>query len=368
MNKKIKSIISTLVFTALIFGFSSACYLKGDTLYSLSERRAFAKAPEISGEALASGKFMKEFETYTADQFPLREGFRGLKSVFSIYGLRRLDNNGLFAANGHISKLDDAKNDYMQDYAAKKFKFIYDSFIDGKGANVYFSIVPDKNAILAPQNGYPSLDYKAFVEDMKKRTEYMEYIDIAPLLSLDDYYTTDSHWRQEKIIDVARELASKMGTDIDAKYEVNTLENPFYGVYYGQLGLPFEPDTIKYLTSDAISNAKVNYYDTGMPKSGDMYNMEKAFGKDPYEMFLSGVAPVVTIENENAKTQKELVILRDSFGSSLAPLFAEGYKKITVIDIRYVMSNFVGNFASFENADVLFIYSTTILNNSTAMK
>ena len=105
-----------------------------------------------------------------------------------------------------------------------------------------------------------------------------------------------------------------------------------------------------------------------MPKSGDMYIMEKAYSKDPYEMFLSGTAPMITIENPAAKSDKELVLLRDSFGSSLAPLLAEGYKKITVVDIRYIQSSFIGNFVDFENCDVLFLYSTALLNNSLAMK
>ena len=36
------------------------------------------------------------------------------------------------------------------------------------------------------------------------------YIDIFPLLTIDDYYTPDSHWRQEEIVDVAELLASAM--------------------------------------------------------------------------------------------------------------------------------------------------------------
>lgn len=368
MNSKIKCIVSTVVFTLLIFGFSATCYLKPDTEYSLAERRALAAMPELGTKTIASGEFMQSFEEYTVDQFPMREKFRFLKTAFSTLALKKLDNNGLYIANGHISKIDEKENEYMKNYAAEKFKFIYDSFIDGKGANVYFSVVPDKNAFLAQKNGYPSLNYYSFIEDMKSKTEYMEYIDITHLLTADDYYTTDTHWKQENIVDIAEELASKMGTDVKSEYTVNTLDKPFYGVYYGQLAMPFGPDTIKYLTNDAISNAKVLYYDTGIPKAGDMYNMQKANSKDPYEMFLSGVAPVITIENENAKTNKELVMFRDSYGSSLAPLLCEGYKKITLLDIRYVMSNFVANFADFENADVLFIYSTTLLNNSTAMK
>lgn len=368
MNSKLKNIISTAVFAVIILSLSLSCYLKGDAEYSTSERRALAQAPVLSAKTLTSGEFMDKFEEYSTDQFPLREQFRFIKSAFSMLGMRKLDNNGLFVSNGHISKIDTPESEYMKDYAAKKFKSIYDSFIDGKNAKVYFSIVPDKNFILAKKNGYPSLDYNGFIEDMKSKTDYMQYIDITHLLSVDDYYTTDTHWKQECITDIAVELASKMGADARAEYTVNTLDNPFYGVYYSQLALPFEHDTIHYLTNDTIEDAVVTYYDTGSPKVGDMYNMDKAFSKDPYEMFLSGVAPLITIENPNAKEKKELVMFRDSFGSSLAPLMLEGYSKITVVDIRYIASSFVGNFVDFDNSDVLFIYSTALLNNSTAMK
>ena len=196
----------------------------------------------------------------------------------------------------------------------------------------------------------------------------MKYIDVTPMLSLDDYYKTDSHWRQENITDIADKIATEMGAQLPLEYTENTLANPFYGVYAGQSALPTKPDTIKYLTNDVMSKFKVTYFGSGKPETGEMYDMEKAFGKDPYEMFLSGSMPLVTIENPNAKNEKELIIFRDSFGSSIAPLLAQGYKKTTVIDIRYMQSAFIGNFVKTENADTLFIYSTSLLNNSTAMK
>ena len=159
-----------------------------------------------------------------------------------------------------------------------------------------------------------------------------------------------------------------MGTNTASDYRVNTLDIPFYGVYASQSAKKIKPDTIKYLTNDTIDSAKVTYYDTGMPKKGDMYNMEKAKGKDPYEMFLSGSTPLVTLENTKAEEKRELVLFRDSFGSSIAPLLLDGYSKITVVDIRYINSGFLGGFVNFENADVLFLYSTAILNNSTALR
>ena len=100
---------------------------------------------------------------------------------------------------------------------------------------------------------------------------------------------------------------------------------------------------------------------------GGIYDMEKAEGKDPYEMFLSGSLSLITIENPNAKDDRELIIFRDSFGSSIAPLLVEGYSKITLVDIRYLRTDYLDRFVDFENQDVLFLYSTLVLNNSSTL-
>ena len=365
---KFKNILSVIIFGVFLFSMCAVCALKSDAQYSESERRALEQAPEFSFSTVTSGDFMKKFEGYTSDQFPLRDSFRTVKSLFARFILGKLENNGLFIAEGHLSKIDEEENEAMLNHAANKFEYIYISYLKDKNTNLYFTIVPDKNRYLAFKNGYPPLDYKGFENRMKEKTPYMKYIDISHLLSADDYYTTDTHWKQENITDIAEKIASDMGADVRSEYTVKTLENPFYGVYHSQAALPFiKSDTIKYLTNDTLDKCIVTYYNTGKPQKGDMYNMKKAFGKDPYEMFLSGVAPLITIENPGAKEEKHLVMFRDSFGSSLAPLMAKGYSKITVIDIRYVQSSFLGNLVDFSNSDVLFIYSTALLNNSLAL-
>ena len=92
--------------------------------------------------------------------------------------------------------------------------------------------------------------------------------------------------------------------------------------------------------------------------------MEKATGKDPYEIFLSGPISLITIENPNAKNGRELILFRDSFGSSIAPLFVEGYSKITLVDIRYLRADYLDKFIEFDDQDVLFLFSSLVLNNS----
>jgi hypothetical protein len=117
-----------------------------------------------------------------------------------------------------------------------------------------------------------------------------------------------------------------------------------------------EPDTLSYLTNDTIKGYKVQ-------GASAVYDMTKAESRDPYEMFLSGNQALVTVKNPACTTGDRLIIFRDSFGSSLAPLLAGSYSKIILADIRYVSSSALGRFIEFpEKCDVLFMYNTGTLN------
>lgn len=94
-----------------------------------------------------------------------------------------------------------------------------------------------RERFLLRQNGYPSLDYSAFSALLQKNMPYAEAIDLMPVLSLNSYYRTDLHWRQEAIVPVASQLAEAMGVKLSEKYDTVTADTPFYGVYYGQVGI-----------------------------------------------------------------------------------------------------------------------------------
>lgn len=371
MNSKVKNIVLTVLTAALFLGLFGWNVFKEDSAYLYSERRVPAAFPELTLERVLTGDFMAEFKDYTLDQFPLRDTFRSIKAVFSNYVFFNMDNNDVILENGHISKLEYPLREDMLDYAADRFNYIYENMIEGTDSKVYLSVVPDKNLFLAENGGYLAIDYNALATGMQKRMDYAEYINVMPLLSADDYYYTDSHWRQENIVDVAEHIATSMGADFKDDFTVNTLENPFYGTYYGQAAMNFiKPDTIKYLSDSAIENCTVKGVDekTGRYVSMQVYDTEKGSGKDPYEFFLSGNQPFLVITNPENKSGKELVIFRDSFGSSLTPLLIQSYSKITVIDIRYVYPSVLKGMVSFKNSDVLFVYSSLLLNNSAALR
>lgn len=366
MKDRTKYIVQTVVFFGVLLLLSCICWLHPAQAYSNSERRALAQLPQASFQAVTSGKYMTDFEQYALDQFPGRDMYRKLKAYVSTYLFRQKDNNGLYVANGQIAKMEYPLNETAIFYASNKFRQVYETYLAQAGSKVYMAIIPDKNAVLGEASGHLRMSYETLYAQMEAKNDYAEFIPIHPLLQQEDYYATDIHWRQEQLIDIANLLAEKMDITLSQAYTVITAEQPFYGVYSGQLAMPIPADTLYYLENDAIKSMTV--YDHQNEKEIAVYDMQKADGKDPYELFLGGALSLVTIENPTAETDKELLLFRDSFGSSIAPLLAQGYRKVTLIDIRYIQTASLANYIEFHGQDVLFLYSTSVLNNSSTLK
>ena len=364
---KLKNKIVTVVFCLFITAFCLLSLFHTPLAESESERRPLAQAPDITWQGIINGSVMEDIEDFTADQFPFRDAFRSLYTWYrmNIMGLK--DTNDLAIKDGYIVKVESGLNDASVDRVVKSFRKLYEMYLRDSDANVYLSIVPDKNYFFSQKYGYISLDYARLIERMTSELSEMEYIDIFGALELDDYYKTDTHWSQDKIIEVAEIIAAGLGRGdvVSGNYKTNSLY-PFYGVYHGQSALDLPPETIYYLTNDILDACTVYDYETG--KTTGIYDLEKFNSKEPYDIFLSGTKALLRVDNPNASTEKELVVFRDSFGSSLIPLLAEGYSSIYVVDIRYIASALVGNDIDFSGKDVLFLYSTLILNSNPSFK
>ncbi len=411
MRKKEKQqAIATLLVTGITLGsLCLAAWFHTPNQVSVSERRRLAQLPELTVNSVLDGTFMSKFESYSQDQFPFRDAFRRLKSetLFSVY--QQKDVHGIYMAEGYAATIEDEINEASVAHALSAFENVYKSYLEDGHHAIYAAIVPDKGYYLAEKNRYPSMDYESFFQKFEDGMPYASFIDLTSMLSIESFYRTDSHWRQEMLLDTAQVLKNAMATeDKDAikdtsnssngtnenkpnENETNKNKNDisihqatdsFYGVYYGQAALPMSPDTISYVDSEIISQAQVYNFETG--KTSGVYDWDKLDGYDAYDFFLSGPAALLTIENPNAssnalsnapsaKEDRDLIVFRDSYGSSLIPLLIDNYSKIIVIDIRYVSPKKIGEFIDFssdtvDHADVLFLYGTILLNDSSTLK
>ena len=358
MQDKTKNIIITIGFVIILVGIFLINMIVEDKQISTAERRTLAQIPEITLSKIINGDVTEKWEDYVADQFVARDLFRTIKSIWSINIFKQKDNNGLFVKDQAIYKMEYPLSEKNAQKSANKIHEVYDKYL--QNMNVYYSIIPDKNYYLE-NDDHLKINHEKLKEIMQNKLTQMNYIDIWEELELEDYYKTDLHWKQESLQGVVLKIQDSMNVDNTAEVEYNAKDmGDFYGTYYGQLGLDLPPDKLYVLTNDIIENCKTYNFENN--KTGKIY--ERTNSSDRYDIYLSGATPLISIENPNANTQKELLLFRDSFGSSIAPLLLENYRKITLIDLRYISSKLLENYIDFEEQDVLFLYSTVVLNQN----
>ena len=351
--------IFTLTLLGVLLSAGGILMITGNTQISQTERRQLAQWTRPTKQGILSGSWMDAAEQAAADQFPLRDLFRQGKAQFVYHVLLQADHDGIYFRNGSAAKLDYPLDEASVSHLLDVMLRIQQKYLNGTSVHVYYSIIPDKNYYLA--DWYPTMDY----DRLKELTQVlpMTYIDLFPCLTGSSYYRTDPHWRQEALESVARTLASAMQASLHWDF-VQQDAGSFSGAYAGQSGLPLKPDRLTYLTGNTLAHCTAYDMDGKIP----IYDWDQIQSRDPYEFFLSGASPVQYLENVDASTERELVIFRDSFGSSLAPLLVSGYRKITLIDLRYVSSDLLDQLVTFEEQDVLFLYSTLLWNQSGTIK
>lgn len=364
---KVKHIINIATFSILIFGLSFSLLIKKDDLISQEERRYLVQREELKESKFLDGSYSDVLENYALDQFPLRTSFRKIKS-FSNYNLfQKIHNQDIVISDGYAIKLPMNYKYEDVEKTIEKINTLQNQMF--KYNKCYISLIPDKSCFYDKYDDN-KCDFDKVENILKdKINKNITYIPIKDKLELSDYYRTDSHWTQYKIEDAANTILEGMGNKAESKYETKEIEG-FYGVYYSQAALTLKPDTIKYLTNKEIESCTVYNYENN--KTTSVYDLDKLTDEksmDNYDIFLSGTAPLLRIDNPNTDSNKTLYVFRDSYGSSLSPLLIHNYKTIYVVDLRYISVPYLKKFINPNKTDdVLFIYSTLLINSPNNFK
>ncbi|MDR0571183.1 MAG: hypothetical protein LBG71_08255 [Clostridiales Family XIII bacterium] len=364
-NLKNKFIIAA--FLAVLGGFALLNRLVAPPEISMSERRHLATMPAFSAASVSSGRFMKDFENFAADSFVFRDNLRAAHTAFILGVYLQSDKSGLYVGRFGAGKLEKIDETSVRQAAAKILKLA--SSIDD--ARLYYSFIPDKNVYAGRyMPGFDVERARLLLGDALAADPRLTYVDVAGALSAADFYRTDLHWSQPRLGGVVSALGAGMGFRGGLEGFTEEPVGLFQGVYSGQLALPLKPDLMSVMTDGPLHNATASYLDpqsqTFVP--GDIYDFAAVSGRDPYDVFLKGVQPLIILENPDAPAERELYLFRDSFGSSLAPLLLAAYSKVVLIDLRYIDSRLLAEHAAISpGADVLFLYSSQILNSASVL-
>ena len=334
MGKKY-SIFITALFCVFLFGFGIFFFAAPDKDFSEQENRYLSQFIAPTWESLKSGQFMEDFEDYVVDQFPLRDKWINLKA-WGERVLGKQENNKVYFGTdkqtlfAQFNKPADLLNrvEYINKLGAKL------------NIPLYFALVPDKSFVWAdrlPGNA-PNVDDGSMITDVQGAlSDEVNFIDLRDwLVGQDAFYRTDHHWTTMGAFAAYQGL----GTVLNGAYTTPAsspvkVSDSFFGTTISSAGTGWvNPDAMHIWVSED-SGIAVERYPEGKPVPGELYDESRLEVKDKYSMFLGGNQPLCILRNENATTDKKLMVVRDSYSDSIAPFLAQDYAEVHLIDLRY---------------------------------
>jgi len=358
----LRSILTMGVFLTVIGGLFLAGRVVPPPSILAAERRAPAQLPVLTVDSVLSAQFMSGFESYAADNFPLRSYFQTAHAASVVGVFAQSDRSGLFLYDGGVCRIvpDDTASMAL---AGDKIRKVAAGLT---GLNLYYGVIPDR-ALLTGRH-LPGVEPGQSMAVLAGRLDGLTAVPLDGALDASSYYRTDLHWDQAKLQPVVDALGVAMGFTADLSGFTAKDAGKFTGAYGAQWALPVVPDRLTYLDDPALT---ASYLDpvTQTMVPGPVYDPGAITAVDPYNVFLRGPQPLIVLTNPAATTDRELFLFRDSFGSSLAPLLTGAYSKITLIDLRYISAGILDQFVDFKpDSDALFLYSSQILNNASILQ
>jgi len=353
--KKIISIVITIIIlcTLLLFIFMPK------KEFSYNENRYLTSFPKVSVDNILSGKFMSELDNYISDNFPFRENLLGFKSrVYRLLGVYKQSDVYYGVDNKLYQEYVKPEN---SDTVIKRVNNLSEK-ID---SNVYFMLVPTSiytnNDNISKYN--TSYDEGTVIDYYKKNLD-VKFIDVRDRFNKnkDDYlyYGTDHHWTTRGAKLAYLEFCEDSSNIIN-KYDLEVVSDKFYGTLYSKvLDNNLEYDYIERIIDK--TNYSVYFLDDDK-YSDSLYSDKYLKEKDKYSYFLDNNHSLIKIENLDIKSDKSLLIIKDSYANAFVPFITNNYKYVYVIDPRYYRESISEYINNNKIDDVLFLYNVLTLRD-----
>ncbi|MFC1915054.1 DHHW family protein [Chloroflexota bacterium] len=358
------NLITTTIFILVICGLTVPGLFKEPAEISISERRKLAQSPEISVETIFNGSFAEDYREFLQDQAVLRENFRVLKSFVERKILLKKENNEVYIVDDNLYDKFYGINQRYMERATTLINNIGGSIDSDK---IYLSIIPSKAQML-DRSKYLLSDQNIITDYFKQHVnaEYVDLMGLAMKGNENLYYVTDHHWTTEGAVQSYRILVTAMGYEPITGYTFELVTDSCVGSNYGKAASKtITKDRIYLAHNQYLDNMMVRRYETldDFKDFDSIYFRDKIGSLDPYNIFIGGLGPITVIGNDQAQSDEELIMFKDSYSHSLAPFLAQHFKKVTLFDLRYIRKELIFENYDLSDKTVLFIYSTTILNN-----
>ena len=300
-----------------------------DRAKSETANRTLAQYPVFSWASLVDGSYTEGVEEYFADQFPLRDGWTGLKARAEQF-IGKSEFNGVSLCGDTLISKVDRPNQSLVD---KNLSYV--DRLEGKtDIPVHLGLIPSAAEVWRDKlpAGADSWDQTALLgnSDIGFWGALSAHGDEAI------YYRTDHHWTTLGAFYGANALLEALGREPlkESDFTPERASDAFNGTLYSQSGIHWlAPDTMEFWAEDA--GLDVTSWRNGTPAPGCLYDRAYLEKKDKYSAFLGGNQPLCVIRNENITDGGKLLLIRDSYADALAPFLAQRFSEVHLLDLRY---------------------------------
>lgn len=342
--------LTAVVFCVFLAGFGLLHIILPDRTFSPVENRTLAQRPAFSWAALVDGSYTADLEEYLEDQFPLRDGWMGLKTRYEFLLGKREFHGVYLCGDTLIHKIEDAgKAEQNAEYLR--------TLTELTDIPVYVGLIPTAAEVWKERlpAGAENFDQAAYLEQVKAGVPGAVWVDMLKALGehKDEpvFYRTDHHWTSLGAYCGYGALLEAMGEAPAPLGDGEIVSEDFYGTLYSSSGVHWlKPDTIERY----VFNENATVEDVHGGGTHGLYVDSFLTEKDKYASFLGGNAPLYIVRNPDAATSRKLLIVRDSYSDSLAPFLSRYFEEIHLLDLRYYRTS-VAQYAEENNMDQIFV-------------
>lgn len=308
-----------------------------DRLRSETENRTLQQLPAITWDGVRSGKYMDAVEHYLADQFPLRDGWTGLKARLEALTGRREFRGVYLCGDTLISRVETPEAALTERNLAA-----VGALAEKAGIPVYLGLIPSAAEIWRQKlpRGATSWDQAAFLAAAAEQgVPAVDFLSV--LLAHGDepiFYRTDHHWTTLGAYWGYTAVLSALGMADETlppeAFSPQTVSDSFRGTLDSSSGVRWlRPDTMEFWVPE--QGLSVTSWRSGAPESAALYDRSCLENKDKYAAFLGGNQPLCVIRNPALAGGKKLLVIRDSYSDALAPFLSQSFAEVHLLDLRY---------------------------------
>ena len=371
-----QSVNIAAVFLLLIFGFAIATVLKPSNERSETENRLLEQKPDLTWNALISGKFSEDYEAYLSDQFVVRDGWISLKTAFERAALRQEAEDVYFARDNYL--IEKHTGVFTAETAERNIQNLSAFFTNlSKSmdpAHLTAMVVP--NAVDILRNKLPPFadpyDEEIYLQKIAGALPEGVWFDSSSVLRQHSgeelYYRTDHHWKTLSAYYTFEAWAGEKGLAGDSAFSFRpvTVTDSFEGTIASRLGIVGRADSIERFDPEIPFDYYLIYNQSDDIRN-TVYQDSFLERKDKYAYFYGGNFGLIQAKMPEHETGRKLLVIKDSYAHCFVPFTYALFDQVDMLDTRYYNASISALIGQENYTDILFLFNAAGFAEETSL-